>query len=430
MSTAPETKPDLSDIHLFDLATLIDPWDAYDRLRNDAPVFYVPEMNIHVVTRYDLLMEAIRDTETYSSQFGAFLNNARMQYFNAAPPDVQKQLMEAAQGMFPPVDTLLTADLPTHKKYRSQVDRVFTAGNVRKMEPYINQIIDETIDAFIDTDGPIDFMEAFAFPVPLRIIADRLGVEPEDRDFFYDAATVAAAGLRLTMPDHEEGVRRAHVMVQLQNYMVDLVHKRRETPKDDMATILGAVELEDEQRPLNDPELWSIMNQFLVAGHETTTSTFGWGMLLLCENPELQDQVRGDSKLVRTFVEETLRLEAPVQGLPRVVTKDTELGGYALKAGDMIMLRYGAANRDERKFECPVDVNIHRKNAGAQLAFGSGIHHCVGAPLARQELNLGFPALLERMGNFRLAPGKPAPKAEPSFILRNLPELWIEFDKR
>ena len=430
MSTAVNKSGDLSDIHLFDTETLIDPWDAYDRLRNDAPVFYVPEMNIHVVTRYDLLMEASRDTETYSSQFGEFLNGARMQYFNAAPPEVQAKLLEASSGMFPPVDTLLTADMPTHKKYRSQVDRVFTAGNVRKMEPYVNEIIKDTIDAFIDADGPVDFMEAFAFPVPLRIIADRLGVEPEDREFFYDAATVAAAGLRLTMPDHEEGIRRAGVMVKLQNYMVELVHRRRKNPKDDMATILGQVELEDEKRPLSDPELWSIMNQFLVAGHETTTSTFGWGMLILCQNPEIQDKIRGDAKLVKTFCEETLRLEAPVQGLPRVVKKDTELGGYPLKAGDMIMLRYGAANRDERKFECPAHADVERKNAGAQLAFGTGIHFCVGAPLARQELNLGFPALLERMGNFRLAEGYPEPRAEPSFILRNLPELWIEFDKR
>jgi cytochrome P450 len=266
--------------------------------------------------------------------------------------------------------------------------------------------------------------------VPLRIIADRLGVAPEDRPFFYDAATVAAAGLRLTTPEDDEILRRAQVMVDLQNYMVDLVEQRRKDPRDDMCTILGEVRLEDEDRPLNAAELWSILNQFLVAGHETTTSTFGWGMLILCRNPELQDQLLDDPKAVRTFVEEALRVEAPVQGLPRVVTQDTELGGYPLKAGDMLMVRYGAANRDERHFECPAHVDIHRKNAGSQLAFGSGIHHCVGAPLARQELNLGFPMLLERMKNFRLTPNAPEPRAEASVILRSLPELHVSFDKR
>lgn len=429
MSSVAEKPSGVSDINLFDPQVLIDPWDAYQRLRDESPVHFMPGMGVYVVTRYDLLMQVLRDTETFSSNYGPFLNGTRQLWLQNAPEAVQKKFVEIASQMLPPIDTLLTADPPTHKKYRSQVDRVFTAGNVRKMEPYIQKIIDETIDGFID-QGEVEFMHAFALPVPLRIIADRLGVAPADRAFFYDAATVAAAGLRLTTPDDDEILRRAQVMVDLQNYMVELVQQRRKDPRDDMCTILGEVRLEDEDRPLNPAELWSILNQFLVAGHETTTSTFGWGMLLLCRNPEVQEQLRGDSKAVRTFCEEALRLEAPVQGLPRVVAKDTELGGVPLKAGSMLMLRYGAANRDERHFQCPVQLDVHRKNAGSQLAFGSGIHHCVGAPLARQELNLGFPALLERMKNFRLAPGHAEPQAEASVILRSLPELYIQFDKR
>lgn len=429
MSTAAKEPSSVDDINLFDPAVLVDPWDAYQRLRDDSPVHFMPAANMHVVTRYDLLMQVLRDTDTYSSNFGPFLNGTRQHWLENAAAPVREKFLAIASQMHPPVNTLLTADPPTHRKYRSQVDRVFTAGNVRKMEPYIQQIIDETIDSFIDK-GEVDFMEAFALPVPLRIIADRLGVAPEDRPFFYEGATVAASGLRLTMHSDDELLRRAQVMVDLQNFMVGLVEARRKDPRDDMCTILGEVRLEDEDRPLNPAETWSILNQFLVAGHETTTSTFGWGMLLLCQNPEIQEQLVGDPKAVRTFCEEALRLEAPVQGLPRVVTRDTELGGYPLKAGSMLMLRYGAANRDERHFECPVQVDIHRKNAGSQLAFGSGIHHCVGAPLARQELNLGFPALVSRMKNFRLTPGHPEPRAEPSVILRSLPELYVQFDKR
>ena len=162
-----------------------------------------------------------------------------------------------------------------------------------------------------------------------------------------------------------------------------------------MITILANAKLEDEDRQLTHGECISVLNQFLVAGHETTSSAFGWGMLLLCRNPHVQDEIRGDEKLIKTFVEEILRLEAPVQGLPRLVKKDTDLGGYALKAGDMIMLRYGAANRDERQFEKPDELNIHRPKAGSQLAFGAGVHFCIGAPLARQELNLGFKRILD-----------------------------------
>ncbi|MDX1581620.1 MAG: cytochrome P450, partial [Alphaproteobacteria bacterium] len=221
--------------------------------------------------------------------------------------------------------------------------------------------------------------------------------------------------------------RRARLAVELQNYLIDRIEDRRKEPKDDMIGIVANAKLEDEDRVLNHGECISILNQFLVAGHETTTSTFGFGMYILCRHPELADQIRGDSKRIRTFVEEALRLEAPVQGLPRVVTKDTVLGDTKLKAGDMIMLRYGAANRDERHFESPDECDVHRKNAGSQLAFGSGIHHCVGAPLARSELNIGFSMMLERMENFRLSR---TPEVEPSFILRSFPELWIEFDKR
>jgi cytochrome P450 len=421
---------DLSDISLFSPETLCDPWDTYRRLRDHAPVFPVPELNLKVVTRYDLLMEVIRDTETYSSNSGDFIGGDGSRFLAMAPPDVQDALKEIRSRMMPPINTLLTADPPVHGKYRSLVGRVFTAGKVRKMQPYVDAIIGDTIDQFIDEDGPIDFMEGFAFPVPIRIIADRLGVPPEDRELFYDGATATAAGLRLTVPSPEEMLRRAKLGVELQNYMVDLVERRRKDPQDDMATTLALAELADEKRPLNGPELWSIINQFLIAGHETTTSAFGAGMLLLVQHPELQEQIRGEPELVRTFVEEVLRLEAPVQGLPRRVTRDTELGGFPLKASEMIMLRYGAANRDERQFDRPDEVDLHRKNAGSHLAFGSGTHHCPGAPLSRQEMTRGFPALLERMGNFRLAPGHPEPKAEPSFILRSLPELWIDFDRR
>lgn len=427
MSTA--VKADLSDIHPFDIPTLIDPWDAYARLRDEAPVFFVPEMGVHIVTRYELIMQALRDVSTFSSEFAPFMESTRLQWLNNAPEEVRREYDEITKDLIPAAQTMLTVNPPIHTKYRSLVDRVFTAGRVRKMEPYIQAVIDETIDAFVD-DGEIDFMNRFAFPIPLRIISDRLGIPPEKRALFYEGATAAAAGLRLATPNNEEVLNRARASIGLQELLCSLIDARREDPQDDMISILATSKLEDEDRHLNYAEALSILGQFLVAGHETTTSTFGWGMYLLCKHPEVQDEIRGDSKLIRTFVEETLRLQAPVQGLPRLVAKDTELGGYPLKAGDMVILRYGAANRDERQFACPNDLDVHRKNAGSQLAFGSGVHHCVGAPLARQELNLGFPALLERMENFRFDTSKPEPKAEPSIILRSLPELHVKFDKR
>ncbi len=409
---------ELTDVNIFDVETLLDPYPSYKRLRDEAPVYFVPEMNLHYVTRYDLVREALKDTETYSSRFDAFMNTTREAGLAAVPADVRAEIM-------------LTLDEPDHTRYRSLVSALFTGSQVKKSEDQVRAVVDATADRFAaGAGGEVDFMEGFAFPVPLRIIGDRLGIPEEDREFFEDAATVSASALRMSPQPPEEMIRRAQVQLDLQKLLVKIIEARREEPQDDMISILANSRLQPDDRLLTHGEAISILNQFRVAGHETTTSTFGWGMLVLCRNPELQDALRAQPENVRTFVEEVLRYESPVQGLPRLVTRDTDLGGYPIQAGQMVMLRYGAANRDERQFENPDVVNIHRPKAGMQLAFGSGIHHCIGAPLARQELNLGFPALLERIENIRLSETTPPPEAEPSFILRNLPHLHIRFEKR
>ncbi|MFP6817500.1 MAG: cytochrome P450 [Pseudomonadales bacterium] len=418
---------DLSDIQLFDVPTLIDPWEAYARLREHAPVYEVAGFGLHVVTRYDLIRQVIKDTETFSSKFDTVLNLSRDMAFQSASKAVQDELMRLNGEMILIPPTMLTLDEPDHTKYRSLVSKLFTASRIRDAEDAVQAVVDETLASFIGASR-VDFMQAFAYPVPLRIIADRLGIPEADRELFNEGATAAAAGLRLTPLEPDEMVHRAQLGVDLQNLLVRIIEDCRIDPKEDMISILANTNLEEEDRPLTHGESLSILNQFLVAGHETTTSTFGWGMLLLCENPEAQKALRADPSLTKTFVEEALRLQAPVQGLPRVVTRDTELGGVQLKAGASIMIRYGAGNRDERQFENPDELDLHRKKAGMQLAFGSGVHHCIGAPLARQELNLGFPALLRRMDNIRLAPGHAPPAAEPSFILRNLPELHIDYE--
>ncbi len=412
---------------VFSFENLLEPYALYKNLRDNEPVHFEEAMNIHVVTRYDLVREAIRDTETFSSKYDGFLQASQKMMFEAAPPEVQEKMIAVAGQMIDIPPTMLTLDEPEHTRYRSLVNMLFTASQIRLSEPTVQAVIDARADdLFASTSA--EFMSTFAFPVPLKIIGDRLGIPEDAREFFDHAATEAAAGLRLTPLGPEELVARAQTAVDLQQFLVGIIEARRAEPREDMITILANAKLEDEDRELTHGECLSILNQFLVAGHETTSSAFGWGMLLLCQNPAVQDELRGNEKLIKTFVEEALRLEAPVQGLPRLVTKDTELGGYELPAGSMVMLRYGAANRDERQFEAPDELNVHRPKAGSQLAFGAGVHFCIGAPLARQELNLGFATLLERGRNFRLADPDKLPQAEASFVLRNLPELNLEFD--
>ena len=426
----------VADISLFDHRNLVDPYRAYKTLRDQAPVHYQGALNAYVVTRYDLVRQVLKDTETYSSEVGDFNNRSREMAFRAAPPETQRRVRELSKELIEVVPTMVSLDNPMHDKYRGLVSRLFTGSEVKKAEPGVQAVIDRNIRNLqaaetLGGQGELeaDFMSVFAFPVPLRIIGDRLGIPEEERPFFNEAATSAASGLRLVPQTPEGLIRRAELAVGLQKLLISLVEARRQAPAEDMITILATSALEGEGRLLDHGEAISILDQFLVAGHETTTSAFGWGMLLLCRNPELQDEIRGDLRLIRTFVEEALRVEAPVQGLPRLVTKDTELGGLPLKAGSCVMVRFGAANRDERQFAHPDQVDVRRPRAGMQLAFGSGVHHCIGAPLARQELNLGFRALLDNFADFRLADDA-NPEAAPSFILRNLPHLPIRYRPR
>lgn len=414
-------------IRLFDVATLKRPFEAYRQLRDEAPVYCSPDLGLYVITRYDLVREAIRDTETFSSRYDGFLQQSRQIAFDTASTEVQRELLRINGEMINVPPTMLTLDEPDHTRYRSLVNELFVAARIKSAQAAVQSVIDAAIADF-PGQGSMDFMQTFAFPVPLAIIADRLGIPMQDRAFFDDAATAAAAGLRLTPMPGEEMVRRAQLGLDLQKLLVGLVEARREDPREDMISILANSRLADEDRYLTHGEILSILGQFLVAGHETTSSAFGWGMLLMCENPELQDALQDDAANIKVFVEETLRLEAPVQGLPRLVTRDTELGGVKLPAGQLVMLRYGAANRDERQFPEPDRVDLDRKKAGSQLAFGSGVHHCIGAPLARQELNLGFASLLADGRRYRLDPEHGQPEAEASFILRNLPELHVRVD--
>lgn len=413
-------------VQLFSPENMIDPYPAYKALRDDSPVFFMEEMNLHVVTRYDLLRDAIKRTDDFSSKYDQFLGGAQAMMFSTLSEELQAQAMAISAQMIETPPTMLTLDEPEHTQYRSLVSKLFTVTQVKKSEDDVRHVIAKNIENMKGRQAD-DYMSIFAFPVPLEIISDRLGIPQDGRAFFYEAATAAAAGLKMAPVPPEQLIHRMQLALDLQRFLIDIVEARRKKPEGDMITILANSKLEHEDRELTHGEILSVLNQFLVAGHETTTSSLGWGMLALCDNPELQEQMRGDEKRVKTFVEEVLRIEAPVQGLPRLVTRDTELGGYPLKAGDMMMLRYGAANRDERQFPNPNQVDLDREKAGMQMAFGSGVHHCIGAPLARQELNIGFYELLEHFQDFRLDESKGRPVADPSFILRGLPELHVTY---
>ena len=223
-----EAAPEVS---LFDHDTLIDPYAAYKTLRDRAPVQFEPAFGAYVVTRYDLVRQAIRDTATYSSEFGDFLNAAGKILFAQAPEDVQQKVMELNDQMIDIPPTMLTLDEPEHTKYRSLVAKLFTGSEVRKSEPTVQQVVErniENLSAAPEDDGELeaDFISAFAFPVPLKIIADRLGIPEQDREFFDEAATSAASALKLSPLAPDQMVHRAQLALDLQQLLVSLIEAR------------------------------------------------------------------------------------------------------------------------------------------------------------------------------------------------------------
>ncbi len=231
------------------------------------------------------------------------------------------------------------------------------------------------------------------------------------------------------MQTEEEELEMVDREIEAQHYFQPIFERLREKPDNSLLSELVNTIIEEWGRPLNDNELHAeMMADTFVGGSETTTNALSAGMKLLIENKNVWEQLKSDpDKYMKTFVEEVLRLESPVQSLMRVAAKDVELHGVKIPKGSTINIRYAAANRDERHFDCPEKLDLDRANAGSHMAFGSGVHHCLGAPLARRELIWGFTALIDRIEDMWFAEGKNDFRVHPHFLLRSLTQLHIEF---
>ena len=406
----------LQDYNFFSEEVLECPFDFYKLAREEAPVYLLPGTNIYLVTRHADIRAMLKDTETFSSNFAHLLSGS----------GETKEVRELYKGTVEPADTLLTLDPPRHRVYRSLVNKVFSAKRVEQMHDYIEQIVDELIDGFID-EGECEFIAAFASPLPLMVIADQLGIDRELLPRFKVWSDSLAARLG-GMVSPEEAKEIALAVREYQEYILGVIAARREQPRDDMISDLANAEI-DDGRKLNDAEVISIVQQFLVAGNETTTSSLAGGLLSLIQDPEQMRLLREDPSRMENTVEEILRTETPSAGLWRAVTRDVEWGDTLIPEGAMVMLRYAAANRDERVFEDAERFDICRHNADDHIAFGQGTHFCPGAMLARKEMIVALNAFLARVENIQLAEGKNDLTHWPNMVLRGLKALHITFDK-
>jgi cytochrome P450 len=324
--------------------------------------------------------------------------------------------------------TLLTADHPVHTRNRKLVNLAFSAPRVNAIEADMRKKSIELIEKMAQKGGG-DFVEDFAIPLPVAMIAQQIGLDndPKQVKDWSDAAVDRFSQLI----DRERQLECVRSFVDYQRYMKGLIDDRRANGGDDLLTDLVEARVEGET-PLTDEEIMSIMQQFMVAGNETTTSTIAGGLLQLIRNPEQMAKAKAaaggrDPKLIQNMVEEMLRYESPSAGIWRVVKEDVELGGEKIAAGSMLQVRYAAANRDPAKFEDPDAFLIDRKNARAHLAFGKGPHMCVGNMLSRKEMFVAFDELLERLDNFQLA-DEDGITILPNIMLRGVTKLPITYE--
>ncbi|MCY3569606.1 MAG: cytochrome P450 [Chloroflexi bacterium] len=416
----------LSDFNPIDPETLECPYPFYAALHAEAPVYPAPELGATIVSGYDLLQEVVHDPETYSSAMA--VGGAALPGRAKVEPDAELAQLRRTFGRAS-VPTLLAADPPYHRRYRSLVEKALAPRRIMGMEGYVREIVTDLIDGFID-EGQVNFTKQFADELPMAVIADQIGVARSDLKEFKRRADFAIGGIERSIPpDEERAILKAGI--ELQEFFLERAEERRRNPQDDILTTLATAELEtdDGSRPLTDGEILSILQQLQVAGKETTAHLIGSAMLLFIENPDQLGAVQADPSLIGNMAEEALRVESPVRALFRTTTRPVTLGGVELEADTRLMLLYSAANRDECAFANAAQFDVSRENAPRHVAFSAGPHYCIGAALARLEIRIAFEEVLGRMTNIRLDPAYPAPTHVPSFILRGLNDLHILFDR-
>ena len=410
----------LDKYNLLDPGVQSRPYEYYSILREEAPVYQMPQTGFYLITTYDLCNEVIRQPDLFASGVSP------MALRPGGIPQGVLEIYEKEGWM--PLASCSTSDPPAHTRVHHVLAQLFTTAQVRKLKPTIDSIVKDLIDE-IANDGQMTFVSQFSHPLPMIIIADLLGI-PNDNLTIFKKWSDAIVEPYSMMISPEREVECTRLVVEMQHYFAELVETRRGSSKDDLISQIVNIDMADFQ-PFNMAELLTIVSiDLLASGNETTTSAISSGMLLLCQNPHIVEEIHRQPSLMINFTEEILRLESPAQGMFRHVTHDTELNGIKLNKGDLLSLRFGSANRDEKQFPQADSIDLHRLTPGKHMAFGVGRHHCIGAVLARQEIMSAFNGLIQRFKNFALDTSKARFEYVPSFFGRSLRELWITFEKR
>jgi cytochrome P450 len=381
------------------------------------PVFYSEDRRAWIVTRYADIMSVLRDNERFSA-----VNSIEIAPFDSFRPEVRAIL---ATG-YPRFPGMIELDPPVHTRFRNLVNTAFTPRRVAELEPRIREVVGGLIDGFGE-DGPIDFIERFAFPLPMTVIGQLVGANPEDADLLRDFTNnfrTLEAGLVNTLP-LEHQLQCAELFVQFQRYAASMIAKRRTSPTDDLTTALMQARMDDGTE-LDLEQTISMVIHLLFAGQETTVMLLSSMLMRLLTKRELWEAVVKRPELAPTVVEEALRFDAPVTYHSRRTKTALELGGAAIPAGQDVQLIFDIANHDETAFPDPVEFKVDRADASRHLSFGRGVHFCVGAPLARLEARIALNELGSRLPTLRLDPSSAHAYADHQ-MLHALQRLMVDW---
>jgi cytochrome P450 len=417
----------LEEINFLDFKLQNCPYHAYEMLRDEAPVWIDPITGFYVITRFEDIRKLLLDTKNFSNDMRGGQGGSREQLDSERA--VRMNALYEEKGWVPGA-TLAGRDDPNHKQMRAMFNEAFKPKKIEGMDFFVRDTAYKLIDAFVD-DGQCDWIQQYAVPLPLIVIGQQMGV-PEADIWKIKAWTDAWVQRLGMMQTEEEEQWSVEMEIEAQHYFQPIFERLRKEPDDTLLSDMVNRVIPEWGRPLTDNELHAeMMADTFVGGSETTTNAIGYGLKLLIENPDVWQKLSSNpDKYLRTFCEEVVRLEGPVQGLFRMAANDIEMHGILIPKGAMINVRYAAANRDEREFECPTDLDLEREKPGRHIGFGSGIHHCLGAPLARRELFWAFQALIDRVDGMRFTAGANSFEVAPNFSLRAMQELRVEFDAK
>lgn len=384
------------------------PYPFYERLREANPVLWVPGIlgrGAWLITSHKECSAVLKD-----NRFGKEADKVLQ------PEELAGIRMMATQAT---VKTMLFRDPPDHTRLRSLVNQAFTPRMLERLRPHIQEIADHLADEMA-RQGEVDLIHAFAFQLPIIVIAELLGVPPEDREQFKAWSNPVSALVDPTAtPQMIQEAQAA--FPQLTAYLERTIAQRRQEPREDLiSSLIQAHEAGDK---LSAPELLATCRLLLIAGHETTVNLIGNGTLALLRHPEQREWLAANPEAIAGAVEELLRYDSPVQLTMRIAFEEMPVGSQTVHRGDQVVTLLGAANRDPVQFEEPARLDLTRANAGTNLAFGQGIHYCLGAPLARMEGQIAIGTLLRRFPAMRLATDELTYRG--NITLRGLKELPV-----